>query len=222
MGKNKDWWPSSRDEQLAMAKEWAKILIAVPPHWGINEYEALEFINFATSAEEALQLIRDRHTRTPIAREDCDEAFEILEIAARNLKKRYFHVPPLKRSDLIALWLSPAGKNPTPAGIPTDRMMPEISVAGHQEFDIKVVYLDGATDSPANNAFRVYYSVLDKDKPAPSHQSELQKSFSVRKKRFPMAFDPADSGKICYMAVQIENYEGKKGPWGPMVSTSIP
>jgi hypothetical protein len=30
-------------------------------------------------------------------------------------------------------------------------------------------------------------------------------------------FDYGDSGKTAYFAIQIEN-EGKKGPWGPLVS----
>jgi hypothetical protein len=34
-------------------------------------------------------------------------------------------------------------------------------------------------------------------------------------------FEFGDSGKKCFMAVQIEN-EGKKGPWGPLTSALIP
>ncbi|GHU84169.1 hypothetical protein FACS189473_0690 [Spirochaetia bacterium] len=34
-------------------------------------------------------------------------------------------------------------------------------------------------------------------------------------------FDFDSSGKTAYFAVQIEN-EGKKGPWGPLVSELIP
>jgi hypothetical protein len=35
-----------------------------------------------------------------------------------------------------------------------------------------------------------------------------------------MSGNPNDSGKTAYFAVQIEN-EGKKGPWGPLVSALI-
>jgi hypothetical protein len=38
---------------------------------------------------------------------------------------------------------------------------------------------------------------------------------------FFMEFDFGDSGKTAFFAVQIEN-EGKKGPWGPLVSALIP
>jgi hypothetical protein len=34
-------------------------------------------------------------------------------------------------------------------------------------------------------------------------------------------FEFGDSGKNCCMAAQIEN-EGKKSPWGPLVSALIP
>jgi hypothetical protein len=36
-----------------------------------------------------------------------------------------------------------------------------------------------------------------------------------------MEFAFEDSGKTVYFAVQVEN-EGKKGPWGPVVSALIP
>jgi hypothetical protein len=45
----------------------------------------------------------------------------------------------------------------------------------------------------------------------PLHQTEKR----------PDRVDFGDSGKTAYFAVRIEN-EGKKGPWGPLVSALIP
>jgi hypothetical protein len=42
-----------------------------------------------------------------------------------------------------------------------------------------------------------------------------------QRKKDVMEFNFGDSGKTAYFAVQIEN-EGKKGPWGPLVSAIIP
>jgi hypothetical protein len=49
----------------------------------------------------------------------------------------------------------------------------------------------------------------------------LIKSFYTKRKKDVMEFEFGDSGKTAFFAVQIEN-DGKKGPWGPMVSALIP
>jgi len=43
----------------------------------------------------------------------------------------------------------------------------------------------------------------------------------LTKKRDYIQFAPADGGKTCYMAAQVEN-KRKKGPWGPMINKTIP
>ena len=221
MAKTKDWWPTSRNEQLAMAKEWARILAEVPANWEVSEDEAMEFITFAQKAEEALGNIRNRRTRTPIAREECDEAFEILEASARDLKRRRFHVPPLKRSDLIALLLKTANKKPTSAGMPTAQATVQTYLKGRYQLGFKIVFWSGDADDKANKGFRVYYKVTDHGEAAPDHPSQLTESYFTSKKRDVLYFDPSDRGKKVHIAVQIEN--GKlKGPWGPMVSDFIP
>ena len=55
----------------------------------------------------------------------------------------------------------------------------------------------------------------------PANPQDLRDSFYTKRKKDLMEFPFEDSGKTAYFAVQIEN-EGKKGPWGPMVSALIP
>jgi hypothetical protein len=43
----------------------------------------------------------------------------------------------------------------------------------------------------------------------------------TKRRRDVIEFEFGDSGKTAYMAVQVEN-DGKKGPWGSMVSALIP
>jgi hypothetical protein len=55
----------------------------------------------------------------------------------------------------------------------------------------------------------------------PKSPEDLRKSFFTKRKKDVIAFEFGDSGKLCYMAVQVEN-EGRKGPWGPLVNALIP
>jgi hypothetical protein len=50
---------------------------------------------------------------------------------------------------------------------------------------------------------------------------QLIKSFCSRRKKDVVMFDYEDSGKTAYITVQVED-NGKKGPWGPMMSAIIP
>jgi hypothetical protein len=50
---------------------------------------------------------------------------------------------------------------------------------------------------------------------------QLDESFFTKRKKDVVVFDYEDSGKTAYFAVQVEN-DGKKGPWGPLVSAVIP
>jgi len=52
-------------------------------------------------------------------------------------------------------------------------------------------------------------------------QEDLRHSFLLTRKKDYIQFTPADGGKVCYMAAQVEN-KRKKGPWGPMTSKTIP
>jgi hypothetical protein len=55
----------------------------------------------------------------------------------------------------------------------------------------------------------------------PEKPKDLRESFFTKRKKDVIEFDFGDSGKTAYFAVQIEN-DGKKGPWGPLVSALIP
>jgi len=222
MSTTKDWWPTSRLAQLAMAYKWMRKIVSAPSYWKIDQEDAQNFVALTHLAEESLKKLNDEETCNSVTKNRCKAAFRDLTISARYMKRRYFTIPPLSEDDLVSLGLKIPDKKPTPAGTPADLAMAEVEVTGRQKFLVKIVYIDNGADCPANHQFRVYHSILDSKEPAPAHPSELKESFFTRKKHFKMSFDPAESGKICHMAIQIENSEGKKGPWGPIVSTLIP
>jgi hypothetical protein len=97
----------------------------------------------------------------------------------------------------------------------------EFYLQGRHELGVRIVYVTGDPNDRANRGYRIWYSVIASGETAPTNPEELRKSFFTKRKKDLMEFDFGDSGKIAYFAVQIEN-EGKKGPWGPLVSALIP
>jgi len=221
MGKRKDWWPTTKDGQLAMAQNWTQALANNGELWEIKVEDANEFTACTKRAAEAKKLLDDKHTCTPVIEERFRELMEKMGEKARYIKRRYFHIPPLQREDFISLDLKIPDREPTPTRTPTAQATVKAFLEGRHELGIEIFYVHGDPTDLANKSFRVYYRVAGIGEEPPADPEELAKSFTMTHKKKVIPFSYLDSGKTCYLAVQIENGD-KKGPWGPMVSAVIP
>ena len=221
MSKSKDWWPSSRVGQLAMAEKWVEVITPNAVAWKIDLNDLRNFKKVTEKARSAFQEVQNAETRTPVAIERGKVAFEELETAARAFKKQHLTIPPLDSVILVSLGLRVLDRKPTPSGTPTAQAAVETFLEGKYELGIRLSLISGSADDTANKGFRIFYSVVAHGEAAPADQEDLRNSFFTKRKRTKIQFKPADSGKTCYIAAQIEN-DGKKGPWGPMTSAVIP
>jgi len=221
VSKSRDWWPSSRAGQLAMASKWVEVITPNAAAWKIDPDDVKTFRKVVEKARLAFHEVQNEETCTPVAQERCRTAFTELETAARAFKKQHLTIPPLDSSILVSLGLKVPDRKPTPSGTPTAQIAVETYLEGKYELGVRLRYINGRSDDPANKSFRVFYSVVAQGESAPQDQEELRSSFSTTRKKKVIQFKPSDSGKICYIAAQIEN-DGKKGPWGPITSAVIP
>jgi hypothetical protein len=221
MPKTTDWFPGTRERQLAMAKEWITVLHARGVSWNIDNARISELEDLAEDAENALSAAKNEATRTPVATAKCRQAFDALAAFMRDIKKRSFYEPPLTDADIVSLGLKPRDSSPTQTGTPTAQVTVETYLVGRHELGMKIVYVTGSPDDRANKGYRIWYSVAAQGETAPANPSELRMSFFTKRKKDVIEFDFADSGKTAWLAVQVEN-DGKKGPWGPLTSALIP
>jgi hypothetical protein len=232
MSKTTDWLPNSRQEQLIMAKNWIAIFgentqnaqgAAVKKYiaWGIPQDVFIAFGTAYSDALTALQAAQNEETRSKVTNTRCKTAFAALTAQMRDIKKRWFYEPPLAEADIVSLGLRPRDTIPTPSGTPTAQAAIETFLIGRRQLGIKISYVTGNPADTANKGSRIWYSVIAQGEAPPVNPDELRKSFYTKRKKDIIDFEFGDSGKIAYFAVQIEN-EGKKGPWGPLVSALIP
>jgi hypothetical protein len=223
MSKTTDWLPANRAGQLALCRDWISVLTAgsKAAAWGVPQSRVQELESSGTAAETALATAQTETTRTPVATAECRAAFEALAATMRDTKRRYFLKPPLTDADLISLSLKPRDTTRTTSGTPTAQVTIETYLVGRHELGIKIVYVTGNPADPANKGFRIWYTVTAPGEPPPAGPEALMKSFYTKRKKDVIEFEFGDSGKTAWFAVQIEN-EGRKGPWGPMVSALIP
>ncbi|MDR2742243.1 MAG: hypothetical protein LBB98_08855 [Treponema sp.] len=161
-------------------------------------------------------------TRTPVATAKCKAAFDALADKMRDIKRRYFLVPPLTEVDLVSLGLRLHDSTSTPTGAPTAQVTVETFLRGRHELGIRIVYVSGNPHDRANGGYRVWYSAAALGEAPPPSPDDLNKSFFTRRKKDVIEFDFGDSGKMVYIAVQIESGDGQQGKWRPMVQAFIP
>jgi hypothetical protein len=204
-----------------MADDWISVCTTRKTDWNIPDSALTEFATLKGAAAAALETAKNETTRTPVATAQCKEAFDALTGFMRDFKRRYFLSPPLLDSDLVSLGLKPHDIHPTPSGIPTAQVTVETYLMGRHELGLRLIYGDGNPKDKENKGYRIWYSVVASGEMPPASPDELRNSFYTKRKKDVIEFDFGDSGKTAYLAVQIEN-EGKKGPWGPLVSALIP
>jgi hypothetical protein len=115
-----------------------------------------------------------------VANAQCKEAFDALAGFMRDFKRRYFLTPPLLDSDLISLGLKPHDTHPTPSPAPTAQVTVETSLVGRHELGVRIVYVTGSPDDPANKGYRIWHSVVAPGETPPASPEELRKSFFTK------------------------------------------
>jgi hypothetical protein len=222
MAANKDWLPKAREAILAMAADWITVCTPKKTAWGIPEAALTQLSSLRADADAALTIAKTETSRTPVATAQCKEAFDTLTAFLRDFKRRYLLSPPLVDSDFVALGLKPHDTTPTPSGVPAAQVTVETYLIGRHELGIKILYVTGSPDDPANKGYRIWYKVVAPGETPPANpETDLAKSYFTKRRKDVMGFDFEDSGKTAWFAVQVEN-GGKKGKWGPLVSALIP
>jgi hypothetical protein len=221
MAHNNDWLASSKAGQLSMAKDWKAVMNTKASAWDVPAAVLTEFAALVQAAEDALEAVQNEYTRTPVAAAQCKAAFDALVAKMRDIKRRYFLEPPLTDADVISLGLKPRDTTRTVRSAPTAQVTIETYLVGRHELGIKIIYITGNPHDTANKGYRIWYSVAAQGDAPPVDPQDLRGSFYTTHKKDVIEFEFGDSGKTAYFAVQVEN-EGKKGPWGPLVSALIP
>jgi hypothetical protein len=160
MSNQSDWLPKSRIAQLVMADDWITVCTTSQTGWNIPYTAITELTARRDAAKTALETAQHETTRTPVANAQCKEAFDALTGFMRDFKRRYFLTPPLLDSDLISLGLKPRDTHPTPSPAPTAQVTVETYLVGRHELGVRITYVTGSPDDPANKGYRIWYSVV--------------------------------------------------------------
>jgi hypothetical protein len=208
-------------EILEMGRVWIEYMTSARrTAWGVPQDQYNEQAALYDTAAELLRKVMDKAERTHVITVECQAAFKALTDKMRFIKDRWLKVPPMGLGDWAAMGLKQKDP-PSPTGTPKAEVMVETYLVGRHELGMKIVYVSGDPKDRANKGYRIWYKVVPSGGEPVTSPEQLDKSFYTRRMRDVVQFDYGDSGKTVYIAVQVEN-DGKKGPWGPLVSAVIP
>jgi len=232
-----DWMPSSRTEQLAMAKKW-EIYLTEPrvKEWGITSAILKDFYNALKEADKTLSTAITSD-RTAAMNAAVRVSFGKLVDIMRDIRRRHFFMPPLTESDWVSLDMRIPDTTKSKVGTPTSVVTVEITYPHKNALSLRIIPIDGQSyDDRSDWGFRIYFGVLPQTgsiseemvierqylRRQPQNPEELTASHFTRRKRDLLDFPYDNSGKQCFICVRYENSKGEKGPWGPMVNSFIP
>ena len=238
MSKNADWLPARREAQLAMAANWVTVLGNQSGNpWNIPSADQTELVTLSGTARTMLEQAQSS-ARTPVITEACREAFAALIEKMRFIKSRFFVVPPLANTDIIALELHPKDTTRTPVPPPAAQAEADITRPGVHLLELHLRAVSGSPPDPhrADYGYRIYYGIMPQGGAAtaaatgvkrelvrdPLSGEELPHSKFTRRKKELFDFPAEDTGKTVYFCIRYENAKGESGPWGPMFSSIIP
>jgi hypothetical protein len=219
-----DWIPGSNEELAAMAKTWYMQLNSWKVAWGVPEAK-VEELNGKQNAVNAM-LLTPKASRTPSFTANLNREVEALKAVMRDIKKRYFYMPPLTEGDLVTLGLKIPDTEPTDIKAPT--ATPVLSLgyhySGNSITDIKM-HQDPNHDPRSIHGVMIYYGVYGAEDKLPETADDLPKNEFVTGKtgsyQHVFSFGPENHLKTAYFCARYENGKAQQGGWGNMESQTI-
>jgi hypothetical protein len=213
-----DWMPKKRQNFVKMAQVWAAA-IGRNPQWGVPQ-AAADQLGMKVQALTALLAVQPPE-RTRIINARIKSAEKELAAVMRDIKKRYFYVPPLANADIVTLGLKPRDQQPTNIPAPTAL----VHATFKHEKNAMTLRVAPASDISADprpyHGVKMKFAVRDQAEPPPINPQQLTEDDFITAKKKIYPFDADFRGKYLYYRLRWESKTGKKGPWGEIQRTLI-
>jgi len=179
-----DWLPAKREARLEMSKVWAVFIrqkqsVLNVPTGVLESFEA-------KSAELERLCAAGKASRTPAQNTEIKELDDGLSELMRDIKRRYFFVPPLTDANLVTLGLHPKDSIPTPVSVPIGQAKADVTYPGGAQIQLRIQHVEGTPfDDRADYGYKIYYGLYGASATPPSTGKDLgEQVFARHKKTF--------------------------------------
>ena len=131
--------------------------------------------------------------------------------------------PNVTDEDKLAMRLPVYDKEPTPVGKPLGEAEADVKYLGKKVMQLYIKHVEGTPlDEKADYGYKIYYGIYADSDTQPASGKDLHEHKFTRRKKEIFEFTPEDAKKTVYFCIRYENSKGETGPWGPMISATIP
>jgi hypothetical protein len=235
-----DWLKGTRQEQVDQAAVWNTVLRSMTTDkdgnpvqkcvaWGIPEDIVRSLKALHEMAYTALEKGKAEETRTHVVGTEIEVAFKKLVELMRQVKARFFHIPPLTEVDIVALGLKVRDKKPTPIGRPLAVPSALISYPRLHVIRIRIIPVDESVfDKRSAVLTHIRYGILDSTKEGrlylkkiPTNADDIYEEIGRKRKVEDISLPAEDAGEKVYFCMLYVNAKGEPGEWGPIFEAII-
>lgn len=226
--KYSDWMPAKRHERIAMAVNWAEYLNANMTKFNIPEERVTHLTSLVNAVVDDTSVTRQNRSAAINAR--IKNNIEVLTADMRDIKRRYFFIPPLTAKDMVSLGLKPADDVLSTIAAPVTQPAGDLCFNGPAMVGIRNIrpFVNRKTCT-AEYGVRIYYGILTANtagrmlvlEKRPATGDELPHSVFTRRRSHMFQF-AGMSGCEAFFCMRYENSKGEQGPWGTVISTFLP
>jgi hypothetical protein len=215
-----DWMPRTRPAQLAMAKRWIEVLLVKYTAWRIPEEVVLK-LGELTAEAEALQNRADSPDGTKGDAARARTAFHELVAHMRDIRRRFFFIPPLTEGDFADLGLQP----------PDTIRTPHIDVPETVDFVIHLskirellvdFWIQGEAHKAKPHGYDGAVIIWGIQDTPPDQPTDLPYHTMASRTPHTLIFDEAQRGKTVQIALAWQNERGTTGQYSEYKSAVIP
>jgi hypothetical protein len=203
-----------------MGRRWVDILTVKGAHWRVPDIVVGDLTEFVESAEQA-QAVVNAGDAGPATRHRRDRLVADMVAYMRDVRNRYFFIPPMNEEDFIELGLPLHDTTRTDRVEVTEQVDFVLEIDGPRQIHVRFWQRGLATlAKPAGYDG----AVLDweiRDTP-PDDPHELHEHTMASRTPFTLQFREEDRGRIVYVALRWQNERGITGPWSNIGSSMIP
>jgi len=215
-----DWMPARRADQMSMARRWNDVFVEKGAEWGIpiamtNRLRLLT----ADAGDAQVQAESAEGTKGDIVR--MRTAFQELVAQMRDIRRRFFFIPPLTEANFVDLGLQP----------PDTIRTPHIDVPEMVDFvihlsNIRELVVDFWVQGEAHKAKPHGYDGAVviwglRDFP-PERPDDLPHHTMASRTPHTLTFEETQRGAMVQIALAWQNERGHLGQWSEYKSAIIP
>jgi hypothetical protein len=220
MAHGQDWMPTTIQGRIDMGRRWVDILKVKGTGWRVPEIVTGDLEEFVEAAEEAQAQALSAGANAAI-RHRRDRFVAEMVAYMRDVRNRYFFIPPMNEEDFLSLGLRLPDTIRTQHTNVTEEVDFVLEIRGTKQVHVRFWVMGQAnTAKPAGYDGAVIVWGMP-DAP-PDNADELPFHTMASRTPHTLKFDETDRGKTVYIALQWQNERGITGAWSDIKSTVIP